>query len=309
MNADFSLGLKESPLAEAWECSTHPNGISLVASGPFKGKPLTEVLLKHPEYIGTHPIAEPGQIPVLIKFIDAKQDLSIQVHPTDEFAFKNENGQRGKTEMWYVVDAAKDATITYGFRHGISEKALCAALEKNKLERYLNKIPVKKNDVFLIEAGTIHAIGKGVLLAEIQESSDLTYRLYDYGRVDKRGKTRELHVEKALQVVNRKATEPPVQPIRIKRFKNGRATEMLARCRYFQVERMIINTQRVREMADYQTGSSSFQILLCYSGCGSLTNEEDGTTINLFQGDCVFVPAHSPVLKLHGKMELLRVRC
>jgi len=309
LNTVFSKGIDMSPLAETWECSTHPNGQSIVASGPYTGLTLSEVLKVHPEYVGTHPQAPAGDIPILVKFIDARLDLSIQVHPSDEYAFKFENGQRGKTEMWYVIDAEKDASVIYGFRHNTSEKKVREALASNKLERFLNRVPAKKNDVFFIESGTIHAIGKGCLIAEIQESSDLTYRLYDYGRVDKYGKSRELHVEKALKVMNRKASDTPKQPVRVLRYKNGRATELLGRCRYFQVERMLVNTQRTREMADYQTGTSTFQILLCYSGCGVLINTLDQTSINLFQGDCVFVPANSVPMKIHGRMKLLRIRC
>lgn len=309
LNTEFSKSISMSPLAETWECSTHPNGQSIVASGKFKGLTLSEVLKVHPEYIGTHPDAKNGEIPILVKLIDARDDLSIQVHPDDEYAKKNEGGQRGKTEMWYVIDAEPSSSLIYGFRHRVTEKTIRTALANNKLERYLNRVPIKKNDIFLIEAGTIHAIGKGALIAEIQESSDLTYRLYDYGRVDKNGKPRELQIEKALQVVSKNATEIPKQPMRVLRYKNGRATELLARCRYFQTERMIVNTERVREMADYRTGSSTFQILLCYSGCGVIFNEGDGSSISLFQGDCVFVPANSALLRLHGKMELLRIRC
>ncbi len=309
LNADFSKNIDMYPLAETWECSTHPNGQSLVASGEFKGRTLSDVLLEHPEYLGQHPQAEPGQIPILVKFIDARLDLSIQVHPDDSYAKEFEHGQHGKTELWYVIDAEPGASLVYGFRHAISEKALRTALENNKLERYLNKVPVKKNDIIFIDAGTVHAIGKGVLVAEIQESSDLTYRLYDYGRTDKNGKQRELHIDKALEVMNRKATDLPKQPLRTLRYKNGRATEVLARCKYFQVERMIINTERTRELAEYRTGTSTFQVLLCYSGCGVLRNEADGSSISIFQGDCIFVPANSVPMKIHGKMSLLRIRC
>lgn len=305
---EFNKDLPQDPLAESWECSTHPNGQSVIASGPFKGRTLSDVLLEHPEYIGTHPKAPPGQIPVLVKLIDASKDLSIQVHPTDEYAKEHENGQLGKTEMWYVLDAQPGAKLTYGFYHNISEKGLRKAIETNTLEKHMNRVEVRPNDIFFIEAGTIHGIGKGILVAEIQESSDLTYRLYDYGRLDKNGKPRELHIEKALEVVNKKKVEPPHQPMRVLKYKNGRATELLVRCKYFQVDRILINTERIREMAEFSTGSGTFQILLCYSGCGTLIGET-GTVINLFKGDTVFVPANSESIKLHGKLSILRVRC
>ena len=305
---EYNKTCKEVPLAESWECSTHPSGQSVVASGEFKGKTLSEVLLEHPEFVGEHPRCKPGQIPILVKLIDAKSDLSIQVHPTDEYAMTHEHGQLGKTEMWYVLDALPGAKLTYGFSHTISKKTFEKAVETNTLEKHMNRVEVHPNDIFFIEAGTIHGIGGGILVAEIQESSDLTYRLYDYGRLDKNGKPRELHIEKALEVTNRKQVEPPKQPMRLLKYRGGKATELLVRCKYFQVDRILINTERVPEMANFSTGSNTFQILLCYSGCGSLLSE-DGTYISLFKGDCVFVPANSASLKLHGKLSLLRVRC
>ncbi|MCC9084861.1 class I mannose-6-phosphate isomerase [Enterococcus faecium] len=146
---------------------------------------LTEVLQEHPEFLGTHPQTK-GELPILIKFIDAKKDLSVQVHPTDEYAIEKENGQLGKTEMWYVLDAS----LIYGLQKITEEAVIREAIAQGTVERYLQKVPVKKNDVFFIEAGTIHAIGAGALIAEIQENSNLTYRLYDYDRVDKNGKKR-----------------------------------------------------------------------------------------------------------------------
>lgn len=144
-------------------------------------------------------------------------------------------------------------------------------------------------------------------MAEIQESSNVTYRLYDYHRVDKNGQERELHIDKALQVVNLKGSDQPRQPMRVLRYKKGCASELLCRCRYFQVERMLINTERCREMADYRTDSNSFQALLCVDGCGTLSGED--VMINFFKGDCIFVPADSIALKLHGRAQLLKVGC
>ena len=309
LNDDFSKNINIYPLAETWECSTHPNGPSIVASGFFRGDELSYVLKKNPNFLGTHPKIINGQIPVLIKFIDANKDLSVQVHPSDVFAMEHENGSLGKTEMWYVVDASNDASIIYGFHHDISENQLRKSLVDGSIERYMNKVKVKKNDVFFIPAGTVHAIGRGCLMAEIQESSDLTYRLYDYKRIGKDGKRRELHVEKALSVANLSAMNTPIQPMRIIRFQPGKAIESLAMCEYFCVEKMIINTERIREMADFRTNSLSFQVLLCYSGCGVIFDNLSHESINFFKGDCIFVPANSVPLKIHGKAEFLKVRC
>lgn len=303
---DFSKEIDMEPLAETWECSTHPDGPSIVASGAHKGMLLTEVLKEHPEYMGTHPKTD-GGLPILIKFIDARQDLSVQVHPDDEYAKKYEHGSLGKTEMWYVLDATKDAKLVYGFYHDISKEKLKKSLEEGTVERYLQKVKVKKDDLFYIEAGTVHAIGAGILIAEIQECSNITYRMYDYNRMDKDGKPRTLHIERALEVANRIGTQTPRQPMRVLRYQKGCASELLCRCKYFQVERQLINTEKCREMADFQTDGNSFQVLLCVDGCGTLFGE--GEMIHFFKGDCIFVPADSMPLKLHGRAQMLKVRC
>lgn len=307
LNDDFAKEIDMQPLAETWECSTHPDGPSMITTGEHAGKLLAEVLREHPEYLGTHPRTQ-GELPILIKLIDAEKDLSVQVHPDDEYARKNENGSLGKTEMWYVLDAEKNSRLVYGFRHDMKKEVLRKSLEKGTVEKYLQKVKIKKDDVFYIEAGTVHAIGAGALIAEIQENSNLTYRLYDYNRVDKNGNPRELHVEKALDVADLKGSAEPRQPMRVLKYKRGCASELLCRCKYFQVERQLVNTERVREMTDFQTGSNSFQVLLCINGCGTLFGE-DCEAINFFKGDCIFVPANSILLKIHGKAQILNVGC
>ena len=311
LNDDFSKGIELEPLAETWECSTHPDGPSVVASGPDTGKLLPQVLSDHPEYIGSHPrelVKAEGELPILIKFIDARKDLSVQVHPDDAYARQMEHGSMGKSEMWYVLDASRDARLVYGFRHDMDREVLKKSLLDGTVEKYLQKVKVRKDDVFYIEAGTVHALGAGALVAEIQESSNLTYRMYDYNRVDKDGKKRQLHVEKALDVVRLQGSAQPRQPMRVLKYQKGCASELLCRCRYFQTERLLLNTERCRQMADFQTGHNTFQVLLCTNGCGVLF-EERGEFINFFRGDCMFVPADSVPLKIHGKAQLLRVSC
>ena len=311
LNDDFSKGIAMDPLAETWECSTHPDGPSIVASGKYEGRLLPEVLKEHPEYLGTHPrTAFPGmegQLPILIKFIDAKKDLSVQVHPDDEYARINENGQMGKTEMWYVLDVSKNAKLIYGFAETIDRESLKSSLLDGSVEKYLRKVPIHRDDVFMIRAGTVHAIGAGALIAEIQESSNLTYRMHDYNRVGKDGKKRELHIEKALAVAELKRSEEPRQPMRVLKYRPGCATELLGRCRYFQVERMLLNTERQRDLVDFQTGKNSFQVMLCIQGCGVFKNNE--LTLTFFKGDCVFFPSQSCKVKMHGKAEFLKISC
>ena len=300
LNDDFSLGCAVFPFAEAWVCSTHPDGVSA---------PLSELLSTHPDWLGTHPLATTGgkaELPILIKLIDAKQDLSVQVHPDDDYALKNE-GQLGKTEMWYVLDARPRASLVYGFNRDVSKDQVRDAVADRSITSLLNHVPIKKNDLFFIEAGTVHAIGAGALIAEIQESSNVTYRLFDYNRVDKNGRQRPLHIEKALEVANLKNSTAPRQPLRTLKYKTGCALELLCRCKYFQVERMLLNTETQRSLVTFRTSSISFRALLCIDGCGSIC--WDGGALNFFKGDCIFVPADSEELKLHGKAQFLNVSC
>ena len=306
LNDDFGKAIPLSPLAETWECSTHPDGQSVVAE---TGELLGMLLSRCPNYLGSHSLSLTGgkaELPILIKLIDAKQDLSIQVHPDDDYALEHENSL-GKTEMWYILAAKRNAELIYGFQKDLSREQLSRILDEKSVESVLNHVPVCQNDVFFVEAGTVHAIGAGVLLAEIQESSNVTYRIYDYDRTDQAGRKRALHVDRALDVAKLTASVSPRQPMRVLKYRNGCAEELLGRCRYFQVERILLNTEIHRNLAGFQTDGNSFHALLCIEGCGVLFGES--VIIPFFKGDCVFVPAESIPLKLHGKAQLLNVSC
>ena len=306
LNDDFGKRISLTPLAETWECSTHPDGQSTVAD---TGEALGSVLLDHPEYLGTHPLQLTGgkpELPILIKLIDANQKLSIQVHPDDDYALAHENSL-GKTEMWYILAARRDAELVYGFRQNMTQEQIRTALQDGQIEKYLNHVAAHPDDVFFLEAGTVHAIGAGILLAEIQESSNVTYRLFDYERENKYGQKRALHVDRALETANLTASGTPRQPMRVLKYRNGCATELLGRCKYFQVERMLLNTEIRRELAAFQTDRNSFHALLCTEGCGVMFGEK--VTLPFFKGDCIFVPAESIPLELHGKAQLLNVSC
>ena len=287
---DFSKEIDMEPLAETWECSTHPDGPSIVASGAHKGMLLTEVLKEHPEYMGTHPKTD-GGLPILIKFIDAKQDLSVQVHPDDEYARKYEHGSLGKTEMWYIVDCEEGAGLYYGFSKEISKEEFQNRIENQTLLEVLNWIEVKKGDVFFIEPGTIHAIGKGILIAEIQQNSNVTYRVYDYGRRDANGKERELHVEKALQVTNLK---PVLQK---KSF-----APYLVSCEYFKVDKVALDG-RLKKRIIGEVDASSFVSLLILDGSGEV--QAKGEVVKIKKGDSIFITAGSGEYKLEGCLEAL----
>ena len=304
LNDAFEKNIDMTPLAETWECSTHPDGPSYVVGGDFDGQTLAEVLIQHPEYLGDRHKGETA-LPILVKLIDARQDLSIQVHPTDTYAREKENGQLGKTEMWYVLDAGRNASLLYGLNQRCSPEKLRSAIAKGNLMQYMNRVPVQKDDLFFIPAGTIHAIGAGALIAEIQESSNLTYRLYDYDRMDKNGNRRELHVEKALEAANLNSSAEPRQPLRVLQYRQGVASELLTRCKYFAVYRMLINTER-RQKVLYCADELSFRILLCVNGCGTISF--DGGGIIFYKGDCIFIPANSATLTIHGQAQFLDVR-
>ena len=301
LNDEFAKGIPMSPLAETWECSVHPDGPSYVVNQEFKNKTLREVLEQHTEFLGAK---HTNGFPLLIKFIDAKEDLSVQVHPDDEYAFKYENGERGKTEMWYVLDATKNATLIYGLKRDITKEELLKAITDNTLTKYLQYVPVKKGDVFFIEPGTIHAINAGALIVEIQESSNLTYRLYDYNRIDKNGKKRDLHIQKALNVARLTKAIEPFQPMRVLKYEQGKASELLCHSKYFEVYRMIINTER-RQTVTYSTDDLSFKVLLCVQGCGTISYGNE--SMPFYKGDCIFVPANSKLLTIHGQAQFLDV--
>ena len=311
LRTEYNKELGLDPLAETWECSTHPDGLSVAANGVHEGMSLRQILKMHPEYMGTHAEAyggKEGELPILIKFIDAGKDLSIQVHPNDEYARIHEKGQMGKTEMWYVLDAAPGASLIYGFCENVTEDTLRKGLVDGSIGRYFQKVPVRGGEVFLVKAGTVHAIGAGTLLVEIQENSNLTYRLYDYNRVDREGRKRPLHVKKALEVARLEREAEPEQPLHLWRYREGYASELLCRCRYFQVERYLMDTEPVNVPAEFVSTRDSFQVFLCLDGNGTICLGDEGG-FDFRKGDCIFAPANVNEIRMLGKAELLNVRC
>lgn len=284
--------------AESWELSCHPAGQSTIANGPYAGETLSAyVNMFGKEVLGAHGAHFP-EFPVLIKLIDANDDLSIQVHPDDAYALKYEHAY-GKTEMWYVVDCAPGASLIYGFKQEISKKEFRKRIEANTLLDVLNRVPVHQGDVFMIRSGTIHAIGKGCLIAEIQQSSNLTYRVYDYGRLGKDGNPRELHVEKALEVTSLRpvAKETAARTERL----DGYSRSTLASCPYFTVDLL-----DVEKAAALDATGDSFHALLCTDG--ALLLQSGGGKFAVDAGDTVFLPAGSGTYLLAGKGRVLLTR-
>lgn len=300
LKSEYFKKCPEMPLAETWECSTHPDGSSIIVNGIHQGKELRQVLEINPEYMGTKVV---GEFPILVKFIDAEKDLSVQVHPSDEYARINEN-QNGKTEMWYVLDAKPGASLVCGFAHDVTPEKLKHAVKTETLDKHLQRVPVHKGDVFFIPAGTIHAIGSGMIIAEIQESSNVTYRVYDYNRVDKEGKKRELHFDKAVEVLNMKAGADVRQKPRKVNYYYGCAREVLCRCKYFETERILVSLGFAFTVMD-----TSFQILLCLDGSGAISVDGMHRPLRFRKGDCVFLPANLGRCHVLGKCEMLKIRC
>lgn len=203
-----------------------------------------------------------------------------------------------------MLEAAPGASLVYGFRQDLTRPMLAASLEDDTVEQYLQKVEIHRGDVFLIESGTVHAIGAGAMIVEIQESSNLTYRMYDYHRLGKDGKPRELHIAKALDVVDLRQKPLPEQLQRACEEHDGYSVELLEQCNYFRTERLRLDT--VKSVA-FSTGPESFEVLLCVDGSGTLRGED--VELSFRKGDCIFVPADSIGLEISGQSELLKVTC
>ncbi|MBQ6168625.1 type I phosphomannose isomerase catalytic subunit [Ruminococcus flavefaciens] len=282
-------------LAESWELSCHPDGECYIMGGEFDGMKLSDFVNEHPEAVGSG-FKSGDSFPVLVKLIDAKNDLSVQVHPNDEYAHKYEN-DNGKTEMWYVIDAAPDSELIYGFNEELSKEDFRKAIENNTLMEKLRRVPVKQGDVFFIEPGTLHAIGKGILIAEIQQSSNVTYRVYDYGRLGADGKPRPLHIEKALEVTNTKPLDPerPVYGLEL----DGVVTQLLADCQYFNVNRHRL----IKELELYADKNSFAHVLMIGGSGGELV--ADNHRLELTMGSSVFVPAGTGAFAIKGNCDVI----
>ena len=278
-----------SPIAESWELSCHKDGYSVICGGEHDGKTLDAYIKENPSVLGTS--VKGDELPILIKLIDAADNLSVQVHPNDEQA-KEWEGQNGKTEMWYVIDAEKDARITYGVCKETTKEELSDAIKEKRVEELLNSVPSKKGDVFFVEAGTIHAIGKGNLIAEIQQNSNVTYRLYDYGRVGKDGKERELHIEKGVASANcNKVTPKEIVVL-------DDDTKILGTCEYFVVKEITLDGEKTLT-ADEKT----YHALIVVDGRLDIVGKD--FCIGMSAGKTVFVPAGLGEYTLMGNATVL----
>ncbi len=281
---------------ESWEISTVENNVSVVSNGSLKEKLLNELVNEFPEaLLGKKVYQQFGkQFPLLFKYLDAREDLSIQVHPNDQLA-KERHNSFGKTEMWYVMQADENAKLILGFKEKSSPKQYIESLENKTLLSILDSKKVKKGDVFFLETGTVHAIGAGTVIAEIQQTSDITYRIYDFDRIDANGNKRELHIDLALEAINYNVVEAE------KNYKKeANSSNKMVDCQYFTTNFIPLDGN-----ATITKDGQSFTVYMCVEGSFEL--EYNNETYPYAIGDTVLIPAEMTVFKLFGTASVLEI--
>ena len=291
----------EEPIGESWEVSAVPSSTSIISNGSFQGRDLTSVIAEFPEEILGHAVNEKyhGQLPLLVKFIDAERDLSIQVHPNDEMAWR-EHKKMGKSEMWYIIKAAPGSHLYAGFKQQITSDEYFRRIADGTITEVLADHTVKTGDVFYLPAGRVHAICGGIMLAEVQQSSDVTYRIYDYNRPGMDGKPRELHTDLAAQALDYHVE----QNYRTEYVETDNRAIQIIDSPYFDVRVMEIQTPFHRNLLKYD----SFVISMCIEGDCKLVMRTNGSEILLKAGHTTLIPAaiaDYDVIPLNGRTKLL----
>ena len=292
---EWGLGGGMPRVAESWSLSAHPDGDGRVLNGPCAGMILSSALRQHPQLAS--PDAPCAPFPLMVKLIDAALPLSIQVHPDDAYAAQHHEGERGKTEMWYVLDRTPGAFLYLGFRRGVPRGEVERRARDGSLPEVLRRIEVQPRDAFFIPAGTVHAIGGGILLAEVQQSSNLTYRLFDYGRLGPDGRPRPLHLERALDVARLAPADPTPPGARPWQDLAGGRLRVLADCPAFR--------SGVLRLSGACTipAQGRFLSLLCLAGEAALSGE--GASLAMSRGTSLLVPAGGLACRVEGDAELL----
>ncbi|GAA4881089.1 mannose-6-phosphate isomerase, class I [Paenibacillus vulneris] len=293
----FGLKLPDGPIGEGWMIGDHPNGTTKVVNGELAGMGLDQIREQYgKELFGTKGFSEKnGRFPLLIKLLDCQDDLSVQVHPNDHYD-RLPQGELGKTEMWYILDAKPGAKIIYGLNDGVTREQLAQAIEENRILDCLREIPVEAGDSFYIPAGTVHALGAGILVAEIQQNSDSTYRLYDYNRLGLDGKPRELHIEDSLNVI---AYEGSGSSYMKTELAGANQWLTLARSPFFITEK-----GKVEQAWALQTTTESFVIHIICDGTGTIQWADGELAVK--PGECYLIPANLGNYTLTGSMTVLR---
>ena len=298
LSTQWGKGASGESVAESWELTIRPKENSVIEGGDCDGMMLSEWLAKAgPSAIGKDWQGE--SFPLLVKFIDAKEPLSVQVHPDDAYAsrFEQESGGSGKTEMWYIVEAEPGASLVYGLKDGEGAESFLAAADRGASEECLRFVPVKAGESYFIPAGQVHAIGGGILIAEIQQNSDLTYRIYDYGRLSADGTPRELHLDKARDTI-RAISDREVEEIRYARGGKDDPS-CLVNCPYFKVK----SIETDGEIRTDTVSEGSFFFLLCVAGEGSIVHGDVEYPVR--RGDGYFLPAGMGDYQYKGTMKII----
>lgn len=298
LKTDFGFQSELEKVAEGWMLSCHKDGESVASSGKHKGKALSEIINEEGKKILGENAQKYDFFPILIKLIDAKNDLSVQVHPDNEYALRVE-GEYGKTECWYILDCDEGAELIYGFKDKISKDEFKRRVEDGTFLEAVNKVKVHKGDMFFIEAGTLHAIGSGILLCEIQQNSNTTYRVYDYDRVDKDGNKRPLHTEKAIDVTVCDKPKYGIKPLGKEEPYQSGTLQLLTECELFKVEKI-----SVRGKTEIIADSSSFISLIVTDGDGEISDREE--VLHIKKGDSIFIGADSGKITISGNAELIK---
>ena len=292
----FNKPITSNITGESWELSDVKGDVSVVSNGVYQGKSLTELLESFPAaLLGSEVHARFGtQFPLLFKYLDAREDLSIQVHPNDDLA-KERHNSFGKTEMWYVMQADENARIIVGFEHKSSPEQYLKSLEDKTILGLLHTVNAKQGDVFFLETGTVHAIGAGLVIAEIQQTSDITYRIYDFNRKDAEGNTRELHVDLALDAINYERTDTQKEYTKHLNQSNG-----IVDCAYFTTNFIPLDGESI-----VRKDGNSFTVYMCVAGEFEISAE--GSTYKYKTGDTVLIPAALKAFNMNGKASLLEI--
>lgn len=297
LKTGFGFESDMEKVAEGWMLSCHKDGENIIENGEYKGKTLSEVIALCSEKVLGHNAEKFDFFPILIKLIDAKNDLSVQVHPDNEYALRVE-GEYGKTECWYILDCDENAELIYGFNKEISSEEFRERINDNTFLDVVNKVKVHKGDMFFIEAGTLHAIGSGILLAEIQQNSNTTYRVYDYARKDKDGNLRPLHIEKAIDVTKCKTPSHSIKPIGEKIKTVSGTSQLLTECELFRVSEYKINGKE-----ELFADENSFVSVIVTEGNGKIKNS--GEELEIKKGDSLFVSAGSGKIEFDGNINII----
>ncbi|MCF8000433.1 MAG: class I mannose-6-phosphate isomerase [Halanaerobiales bacterium] len=294
---DLNKNTSQNNIGESWEVSTNKDKVSVVKNGSYKNEKLTDLIKKYPKELLGPSYNKNDKFPLLLKIIDATKKLSVQVHPNDKLAKKLENGN-GKTEMWYVLDASKEAKLYIGLKQIENKKQLRKVIKEGKLENHLNEIEVSKGDFFFIPSGTVHAIGGGLMLVEIQQNSNTTYRLYDWNRVDDAGNSRELHLENGIKATNLNLNIKGNQVLLQKKTSEYKQ-EILCASDYFITNKIYLNGSLSIE-------NENFVLLTCIKNEGKIYYG-DNKSEDIKLGESVMLPANIKNVKLKGDMNLLKM--